>query len=179
MKKFLAMVAIATLILSCSGDRGPMGPSGPQGPAGVNILGQVFEVNANFTNQNGFSAAFNFPQDIEVFESDVVLVYRLAEVIPDSSGPIDVWEMLPATYFIPQGIVYYGFNHTFLDVEIFMDGTADLLLTSLQDFTLDQVFRIAIVPADFAERADIDIANFNQVLNNLQAHEDFQLRSLN
>jgi hypothetical protein len=156
-----------------------LGPSGPQGPAGVNILGQVFEVNANFTNQNGFSAAFNFPQDIEVFESDVVLVYRLADVIPDSSGPIDVWEMLPATYFIPQGIVYYGFNHTFLDVEIFMDGTADLLLTSLQDFTLDQVFRIAIVPADFAERTDIDIANFGQVLNHLQAHEDFELKKLN
>lgn len=176
MKKFLAMVAIATLILSCSGDRGPMGP---QGPAGVNILGQVFEVNVNFTNQNGFSAAFDFPQDIEVFESDVVLVYRLADVIPDSTGPIDVWEMLPTTYYITQGIVYYGFNNTFLDVEIFIDGTADLLLTSLQEYTLDQVFRIAIVPADFAERPDINIANFNEVLNNLQAHEDFQLKSLN
>ncbi len=179
MKKYLAILVLSVVIASCSGDRGPMGPSGPQGPPGVNILGQVYEVSINFTNTNGFAAGFDFPQDIEVFESDVVLVYRLADVIPDSSGPIDVWEMLPATYFLPQGIVYYGFDHSFLGVDIFMDGTADLMLTSLQDFTLDQVFRIAIVPADFAERTDIDIANFNQVLNNLQAHEDFEMKSLN
>lgn len=179
MKKLVGVLVMASLLFSCSGDRGPMGPQGPQGPAGVNILGQVYEVSVNFTNQNGFSAAFDFPQDIEVFESDVVLVYRLADVIPDSSGPIDVWEMLPATYFVPQGIVYYGFNHTFLDVELFMDGTADLLLTSMQEFTLDQVFRIAIVPADFAERTDIDISNFDQVFNNLRAHEDFEMKHLN
>lgn len=179
MKKLVALVLITFVILSCSGDRGPMGPSGPQGTAGINILGQVYEVSVNFTNQNGFAAGFDFPLDIEVLESDVVLVYRLADVIPDSTGPIDVWEMLPATYFLPEGIVYYGFTHTFFGFDLFMDGTADLFLTSLQDFTLDQVFRIAIVPADFAERQDVNISNFNEVLTNLKAHEDFQMISLN
>ncbi|MFN2262219.1 MAG: hypothetical protein ABR595_09170, partial [Psychroflexus sp.] len=59
---------------------------------------------------------FEFPLDVEVFESDVVMVYLLEEQISDSSGPVDVWTPLPQSFFFNDGSqVVYNFNHTFFD----------------------------------------------------------------
>lgn len=128
-------------LMACKGDRGP------QGPAGINILGQVFETTINFGPGNNFSAFIDFPSNVEVYESDAVLVYLLEEVV---DGDIDVWTPLPQTYFINgQGTMIYSFNHTFLDLKIFLDG--DFPLEELPpSFTQDQTFRIAVVPSEFA-----------------------------
>lgn len=150
MKKTISLIIVLALLVACSGDRGPMGPQGPQGPEGINILGQVFEVNVNFTSTNDFSAIIDFPQDIEVFESDAVMVYWLEDVIPDSSGSIDIWSPLPSIFYLPDGVASFDFNHSFLDVNIFLDGNFDL--NNLPDnIKLDQIFRIAIIPANFTE----------------------------
>lgn len=139
---FLAS-ASAILLTSCQGD------PGPQGDPGVNILGQVFEVTVDFNQANNFSDLITFPSNVEVFESDVVLVYRLEGSVDGNGGPIDIWSQLPQTFFPPQGTLLYTFDHTFLDVNILLDGNFDL--NSLgPDFTNNQTFRIAIVPAEFA-----------------------------
>lgn len=128
-------------LVACRGDRGP------QGPAGTNILGQVFETTVNFNSSNGFSVILDFPKNVEVFESDAVLVYLLEEVV---NGDVDVWTPLPQTYFIDrQGTMIYSFNHSFVDLKIFLD--ADFPLNNLPtNFTQDQTFRIAVVPSQFA-----------------------------
>lgn len=176
MKKIGTLILSALLFIACSGD---VGPPGPQGPAGINILGTVFEANVNFTPQNGYSALVDYPQNIEVFETDVVLVYLLETVISDSTGPIDVWSMLPRTFYQNNGsTVAYNFNHTFFNVELLLEGNTDFT-TLGPEFTLDQIFRIAILPADAAENPNLDLYDMEQVIQFLETQqEDFSIQKL-
>jgi len=148
MKNLLLFLALSSSLIftSCEGDPGP---PGPQGEAGINILGQVFEVTVDFTPGNDFSRLIQFPNNVEVFESDVVLVYLLEDVVQGNGGSIDVWSQLPQTFFVDQGTLVYNFDHTFLDVRLFLDGNFNLN-TLGSAFTDDQTFRIAVVPAEFA-----------------------------
>ncbi|QNJ98883.1 collagen-like protein [Constantimarinum furrinae] len=145
MKQLLLFLALSTTVffVSCEGD------PGPPGEPGINILGQVFEVTVDFTPGNNFSQLVNFPSNVEVFESDAVLVYLLEDVVPGNNGSIDVWSQLPQTFFVDQGTLVYNFDHTFLDVRLFLDGNFDLS-TLGSAFTNDQTFRIAVVPSEFA-----------------------------
>jgi hypothetical protein len=174
MKKLFVLLLSITL-LSCEG---PQGPPGPPGFDGVNILGNVFEANVTFSPANGYSTLVPFPNNIEVFESDVVMVYLLEEQISDPTGPIDVWTPLPATFFVNGGSqVVYNFNHTFLDVNLFLDGNVNLD-TLGPGFTNNQIFRIAILPANFAEEFNINIENYSEVLNALKNNNpDFKVQS--
>lgn len=176
MKKIGTLILSILLFVACSGD---VGPRGPQGPAGINILGKVFETTINFTPQNDYGALINFPQDIEVFETDVVLVYLLENVISDSSGPIDVWTLLPRTFYLQDGSqIAYNFTHTFFDVELFLDGNANFS-TLGSEFTLDQTFRIAILPADAAENPNLDVRDIEQVIQLLETQqEDFSVQKI-
>lgn len=145
MKRILLFVTFTSAILfsSC------IGPEGLPGDPGVNILGQVFEVTMDFNPSNNFGQLVTFPSNIEVYESDVVLVYILSDVIPDGSGgSIDVWSQLPQTFFPAQGTLLYTFDHTFIDAQIFLDANFDLTLLG-SEFTNDKIFRIAIVPAEY------------------------------
>jgi hypothetical protein len=116
-----------------------------------NSLSQVFETTVDFTNSNDYSQLVNIPSDVEVYESDVILVYWLEDVISGTNGEtFDVWTPLPQTIYIDQGSFQYNFNHTFIDVLLFLQGDVNLnsLGTSL---TNNQTFRIAVVAAAFAE----------------------------
>jgi hypothetical protein len=148
MKKLFLLFAITGSLMfsSCQGD------TGPPGAPGINILGQVFEVTVNFTAGNEFSRLVTIPSNVEVFESDVILVYWLEDVVPDGTGgTIDVWSQLPQTIYLDGGGSFqYTFNHTFIDVLLFLQGDVDLS-TLGSGFTIDQVFRIAIVPSEFAD----------------------------
>lgn len=176
MKKIGTLILSIFLFVACSGDTGP---PGPQGPAGANILGKVYDVTVNFTPQNDYSALLNFPQNVEVFETDVVLVYLLENVISDSTGPIDVWSLLPRTFYLQDGSqVSYNYTHTFFDVELFMDGNANFT-TLGNEFTLDQTFRIAILPAEFAQNQNIDLHNIDEVIQTLEMQqEDFTIQHI-
>ncbi len=145
MKQLFLLLAItgSLLFTSCEGEPGPPGE-----PGGL-FFAQVFETTVNFNANNNFETLVTFPSNVEVFESDVVLVYLLEETINGNGGPIDVWSQLPQTFFLPQGILVYNFDHTFLDVKLFLDGNFDLN-TLGSAFTDNQIFRIAIVPAEFA-----------------------------
>lgn len=149
MKHIILLLAITSSVLfsSCEGDQGPPGQDG------VNILGQVFEANVSFTPNNDYGSLVTIPSNIEVFESDAILVYWLEDVVSDGNGgTIDVWSPLPQTIYVDNGSFQYTFNHTFLDVFLFLQGDIDLNTIS-SNFTNNQIFRIAIVPAEFATNA--------------------------
>ena len=144
MKKIFSFLFLATLLLlsSCYIENDNIE---------VASLSQVFETTVDFTNSNDYSQLVNIPLDIEVYESDVILVYWLEDVISDGTGgTIDVWTPLPQTIYTNQGSFQYSFNHTFIDVFLFLQG--DINLDSLSsNLTNNQTFRIAIVGAEFAK----------------------------
>ena len=144
MKKIFSLLSLATLLLlsSCYIENDNIQ---------VASLSQVFETTVDFTNANDYSQLVNIPLDIEVYESDVVLVYWLEDVISDGTGgTFDVWTPLPQTIYTTQGSFQYSFNHTFIDVFLFLQG--DINLDSLSsNLTNNQTFRIAIVGAEFAK----------------------------
>lgn len=167
---FAAVVTLA--LFSCEGPVGPPGPpgfDGLDGQDGINILGTVLEIQGTFEPSNDYSIFYEFPSSVEVFESDAVLVYLLWDQVDDANGgdPIDVWRLLPQTRILDQGLLQYNYDHTFLDVNIFLESDFDL--TELQPGdTDDQVFRIVVVPAEFAKDTTIDLTNFNEVMTNLE-----------
>ena len=144
MKKIFSLLSLATLLLlsSCYSENDTIE---------VVSLSQVFETTVDFTNANDYSQLVNIPLDIEVYESDVILVYWLEDVISDGTGnTIDVWTPLPQTIYTNQGSFQYSFNHTFIDVFLFLQG--DINLDSLSGgLTFNQTFRIAIIGAEFAK----------------------------
>lgn len=177
MKKIKLLFGIFALVLlaACEGPEGIPGPPGRDGldgldgQDGVNILGQVIEIEGTFAPENDYAIFFEFPQTIEVFESDVVLVYLLFEQVddPDGGDPIDVWRLLPQTRIVDQGLLQYNYDHTFLDVNIFLESDFDLGLLLPGD-TDNQVFRIAVVPADFSTDSSIDISNLDEVMSAME-----------
>ena len=148
MKKIFTLIGIFALVLtSCEGDQGPQGPPGFDGEDGVNIVGTTYEVdNVNFSATNDFYR-FQFPSGSALVDSDAVLVYRLESV----TDGLDVWEPLPtATIFYEDGgFLQYRFNYTVGDVDIILESDDISLLDA--EFTSNQVFRIVVVPSDFAE----------------------------
>lgn len=174
MKTKISILSILfILITACEGD------PGPQGPPGVNILGQVFEVTVDFSPANNYQVLVEFPQDIEVFESDVVMVYLLETEISDSSGPIDVWTPLPQSFFFDNGSeLVYNFNHTFLDVSLFLDGNTNLDTIPFE-FIDDKEFRIAILPADFANNPNVDLYDYMSIQKQLENNLNFKIKKIN
>jgi len=74
-------------------------------------LGLVFEIETDFNQANEFSSIFTFPNSIEVFEADQVLVFLLEDVIDEGNGvTTDVFTPIPQSFFLPQGTLQYGFN---------------------------------------------------------------------
>jgi hypothetical protein len=176
MKRILQIFSFipALLILACEGPEGPPGPpgfDGLDGADGVNILGQVFETEGDFTPDNDYSLITEFPQNLEVFESDVVLVYILWDQTEDGNGdPVDIWRLLPQTRILDQGLLQYNFDHTFFDVSIFLESDFDLGTLQPGD-TENQIFRIAVLPADFLQGSKMDVSDLRAVMASLNVSE--------
>lgn len=167
---------LSLILVSCEGPSGPPGPPGPpgfDGEDGINILGQVYDIQGDFTPGNGYSIFSEFAIDapsVEVFETDVVLVYILWAQEDDPSGPIDIWRLLPQTRLVDQGILQYNYDYTFLDVSIFLETDFDPAFLLPGD-TDNQIFRIAILPADGASSAKLDTSNIQAVMDYLGVDE--------
>lgn len=149
--KYIALFLALSGPFFFSSCEGPTGPPGPPGDPGINILGQVFEVTVDFTVANDFQQLVDIPSNVEVFESDVILVYWLEDVVSGGGSTIDLWSPLPQTIYLDTGGSFqYTFNHSFIDVLLFLQGDIDLS-TLGNGFTNDQVFRIAVVPSEFGD----------------------------
>jgi hypothetical protein len=185
MKKFSVVLGslITLFFMSCTGTQGPQGfdgfdgldgfdgRDGINGADGVNILGQVLDIEGSFTFENDFAILYEFPQTVEVFESDIVLVYLLWDQTEDGNGEaVDIWRLMPQTRILDQGLLQYNFDHTFLDVNLFLESNFDL--TTLQSGDTDnQVFRIAILPANLTE-GKLDISSIHSIMGRLNMAEE-------
>ncbi len=87
--KLFAIFSAFLLLLGCTGPEGPIGPQGPS------LFSQVFEFVVDFTPSNNYEAYIEFPQDIEVFEADLVLVFLAYETTDSNQGVQYVWRSLP------------------------------------------------------------------------------------
>lgn len=141
---------------------GPQGPRGPQGPPGASIIGQAFEAQVDFTAGNNYSQIIPFPNSVEVFETDIVMVYLLWEV--DEATGHDVWQPLPVSVFFDDGELQYAFDYTLADVRLFLTGDKDLT-TAGPAFTQEQLFRIVIIPAEYVQSSKIDLNSPREVMN--------------
>lgn len=164
MKKLLSLILIASTIVACSSD-GEVGPPGPPGQDGVNIVGQAFEIEADF-NDPDYSVFADIPSTIEVLESDVVLVYWL-ELVDDGT---DVWNLIPQTIYFEDGEFQYNYNHTDFDVNIYLQGNIDLG-TLGERYTQDQIFKIVVLPVDYAQDNNLDVSDYQMVKTSLDLNE--------
>jgi hypothetical protein len=165
---------VLIFISACEGPVGPPGPpgfDGVNGQDGINLLGQVVEIEGTFSLSNDYALFFEFPQTVEVFESDVVLVYILWDQTEDADGlPVDIWRLLPQTRLLDQGILQYNYDHTFFDVSIFLESDFDLTTLPPGD-TDDQIFRIAVLPSDFVQGSRVNLSNIDVVMDMLNVEE--------
>lgn len=162
MKRTITLLLLVSItLLSCEGTVGPPGPPGPPGQDGVDgLLGSVFEIEADFTKSNDYQYLVDIPSSIEVFNSDVVLAYKLVGV----DNGTDIWEPLPQTLFLGNQILMYGFDFTQYDVSFFLDGTVNFDDLNAE-YTDGIVFRVAVIPAEFAK--EIDVNKLDHVLKAL------------
>ncbi len=161
-RKILPLICFTFLLLSCSNDD----------DVDLDTIGQTFEIsNVDFNTNDGFSSTVNVvvPNNISVFESDVPLVFVLDPDATAANGA-DVFEPLPRTFFFNNGgFAQYRFNFIFDNPTGIFD--LDLVLESDDfdalgnGFTQNQVFRIVIVPSEFAQANDT--SNLNEVLSQL------------
>ena len=161
----LFLMLLFAVFSSCEGPVGPVGPPGPPGEPGVNILGSVFEIEGNFESPE-YTISFEFPDDFEIYDSDVVLVY----ILWSQENELDIWRLLPQTQIFEddQGnvdVVQYNYDYTVADVLIYLEGTVDEFLEGETD---NQVFRIAVLPADFVAKKSVDIYNYDDVVKSLE-----------
>lgn len=160
MKKLIPLLlVISVLFAGCKGD------DGAPGADGVNVVGTTFEAeNINFTAGNEYSYTIRFAdvQNLEVLESDAVLVYILWDV--DGSTPI--WRLLPQAITTS---VRYNFDYTPVDFRVFIDADdPNYNLGSLNNATLqNQTVRVVVIPSDFnARKSDaVDVTNYEAVKN--------------
>ncbi|MES2574212.1 MAG: hypothetical protein V4572_04675 [Bacteroidota bacterium] len=129
----------------------------------TDTIGTVFETNYVSFLPNDYIVRYTFPYSL--YQSDVVLVYRLAGNVNGN----DLWEFLPETYYFDDGTrdFSYNFNFTRSFVDIYLNGN-DLASVPAGN-RLNQIFRIVVVPAAFASTVNSD--NYLEVINALNLKE--------
>lgn len=143
MKPFVIFTAFL-LLLGCTGPEGPIGPPGPT------LFSQVFEFEVDFTSSNNYETYIEFPQEIEVFEADLVLVFLAYETTDSNLGVQYVWRPLPQTIFTSLGLLQYQYDHTFSDMRVFVEADYSLTSATAADL-LNQRFKVGVVPAAYAQ----------------------------
>lgn len=155
MKKLTLILAFIGMITlqSCSNDD-------------KDTIGEVFEyTNVNFLPDD-YSVVLNFPH--EIYNSDMVLVYRLSGTFQGE----DVWKLLPETYYFDDGTLdrRYDFDFTRFDAEVHLEGYD---LAGLNNGAkLNQILRVVVVPAKFGKTNNVDLNNYKAVIKAYNIHEN-------
>lgn len=161
MKKLLFLLSFIFIFISCSSDDDQVQPA-------IDIVGSTFEYEEvdfeYLPDQNIYtSGIIEFPEEIEILESDAILIYR--RQILDG---VETWSLIPQNFYLEGGkIIQYVYNQTANDAEIVIDGNFDLS-TMPAEFAEDEFFRFVVVPSDFAEDTGVDIGNYNAVMSLIQ-----------
>jgi len=166
MKKILTLFAVVGLLAfsGCSDDDNDNVDYDTVGTVYENTSNNYYNFNPSSNPLNNFRVRFVFPQ--RILDSDVVLVYRYAGVDSDR----DVWEFLPETHYLNNGTRNFSYDFTFSDsfVDIYLNGNS-LTDPELDDYRFNQIFRIVVVPADFA--ASVNKSNYLDVVDKLNLKE--------
>lgn len=178
MKKIkLVLGTFLTLLFISCGTNGIDGRDGLDGLDGLDgadgLIGTVVDIEGSFSAENEYSIAFDFPSTLEVFETDVVLVYLLWDQTEDTNGDaVDIWRLMPQTRILDQGLLQYNFDYTFFDVTMFLEADFDLA-TLMPGDTDGQVFRIAVLPAEsLSGKSSLDRSNISEVMSFLDVNEN-------
>lgn len=173
--KTILIAFTAIFLTSCMGEDGLDGYDGIDGQDGEALLGSIFEIQGDFTSANDYYLLFKFPNDFVIYDGDVVMVYILWDQTTNSNGEVlDVWRALPQTLIFNEGILQYNFDYTLDDVQIFMDGDIDFNILASGD-TDNQIFRIAVLPAEILAEKSLDINSLNSMMNS----EEVNSRNIN
>lgn len=177
-KLFTLFFAVAILFTACRGRDGEIGPQGPRGVDGRDgidgvdgvdgvdgadgVIGYVEDYTvSSFNSTNDFYANFALPSTLQLLENDVIMAY----IKTGEDNGREIWEPLPRTIFFSDGsILLYTFDYTYEDVSFLLDGNFDLS-TLTATYTDNLVFRIAIIPTEYA--STIDINNHQEVMETL------------
>ncbi|MDJ1480719.1 collagen-like protein [Cytophagaceae bacterium YF14B1] len=166
-KSFLGFIALLCIgLVSCQGPQGAPGPAGPQGEPGSQTVALMYEVNNfNLTASNKWSSFYTFPAADPIYLEDVVLTYLLVGQDNSSGQNMDVWQLMPISYYNPNGTLSINYNFTANDVEIY--ASASYTMTAQNTSFTNQVARIVVVPADYSPNGrkalNIDYNDYNQV----------------
>jgi hypothetical protein len=136
-----------------------------QNPIDNDTISEVWEyTNVNF-QPNSYSVILSYPRSI--YTSDMVLVYRLSGQFQGE----DIWKLQPETFFFDDGTLdfEYNFNFTRYDAEVYMNGF-DLQTVSNQ-YRLNQVFRVVVVPGFFGKKGSFKNKEYKQVIKTLNIDE--------
>jgi hypothetical protein len=165
----LLWLILACLLWNCKGDPGvpgPIGapgPTGPQGPAGPQTVALMYERVFDLNAANQWELIYTFPANDEIYLEDVALVYLLWDQVETDNGLLDIWRMMPVSYFNEKGILNMNFDFSAEDVRIFLEASYPL---DAQTAFEDVVARIVIVPADDSpngRKAVVNYENFEEV----------------
>lgn len=144
--KILLLIFISNLVfISC---RGPEGPVGPEGVPGPEILPLSFEFEVSLLQSNNFEDFAGIPSQVDVFPSDMLLVYALEDFIDQEN--LDVWRQLPITEFNNDGTLVFNFDFTEVDIRIFLE--ANYNLGPADEFN-NFLMRAVHIPADFLQNS--------------------------
>jgi hypothetical protein len=167
--KLLGWFILACIVWSCQGEpglpgaTGAPGPTGPRGPAGPQTVALMYEREFDLNVENKWEMIYTFPANDEIYLEDVALVYLLWDQVETDNGPLDIWRMMPVSYFNSKGILNMNFDFSAEDVRIFLEASYPL---DAQTVFNNVVARIVIVPADFSpngRKAAINYENFEEV----------------
>ena len=124
----------------------------------TDTIGEVFEYTSVNFLPNDYSVVLTYPHSI--FNSDMVLIYRLS----GSFQGEDVWKQLPETYYFDDGALdlRYDFDFTRFDAEVHLEGF-DLVNVN-NNFKLNQILRVVVVPADFGKTGKVDLKDYKAVV---------------
>jgi hypothetical protein len=152
MKKIITLFAVIAMFgfQGCTGPEGPPGFDGYDGTDGANgadgadgLIASVFQLNkVSFNGNNEYNEFFDFKNPI--YSGDVVLIYRLRDVI----NGVKVWAPIPESHYYDDGSFYFSckFDFTQYDVNIYLEGFD--LNTVPNEFSTNQTFRIVVIPGD-------------------------------
>lgn len=145
-KRFTVFTLLTLFIVSC-GSPGPVGPEGPQGLPGAEILPTAFEFNATLLPSNGYEFFQSIPDEIDMFDSDVMIAFILEDYIPEDD--LEVWRKLPITEFNSRGTLLIDYDYTLIDLRIFLDANYNVNIT---DGLEDVLIRAVHIPANFVAK---------------------------
>ena len=166
MRTITSIILLITMAFftACEGPTGPRGEDGLDGFDGTSLTGQIFEIEGDFTEGNNYTLHYDFPNDFEIYTTDIVMVYILWDQVDSPDGLLDRWRALPQTMVIENqgaydGVYQYNFDYTVSSVNVFVDFTVDELLPEESE---NQIFRVAVLPA--ADALSVDLNDMNAVM---------------